>query len=254
MTPRRRAVRRRRRVALALVVAVGAAVAAVAYASGSGGGRAAAFPPAHCVAHAARARVRTDAARRTTRTRRVVSLRERPAGRLPFALKDAAAAAVPGRGIALAGGLSSADLSLDEVVVSRAGASRSIGKLPDLQHDAPGVRIGTRLYAFGGGNGVAQLATITGVDLATGRTTEAGTLPAPSWDSAAAANAGVAYVVGGYTGTRWLDTIVAWRPGGRARIVARLPQPVRYAAVTFAAGLLVIAAARCPTAAQAARC
>ena len=153
---------------------------------------------------------------------------------------------MPGRGIALAGGLSSADLSLDEVVVSRAGASRSIGKLPDLQHDAPGVRIGARLYAFGGGNGVAQLATITGIDLATGHTTPAGTLPAPSSDSAAAANAGVAYVVGGYTGTRWLDTIVAWRPGSRARVVARLPQPVRYAAVTFAAGLLVIAGGSLP--------
>ena len=50
------------------------------------------------------------------------------------------------------------------------------------------------------------------------------------WDSSrgelrppGAAIGGTAYVVGGYTGAQWLDTIVAWRPGTRARIVARLP-------------------------------
>ena len=52
---------------------------------------------------------------------------------------------------------------------------------------------------------------------------------------------GTAYVVGGYTGTRWLDTIVAWRPGAASRVVARLPFPLRYAAVTGASGELVIA-------------
>jgi YVTN family beta-propeller protein len=194
----------------------------------------------------ARERIRTDAARPTASARPFAQLRERADGHLPFAIEDAAAAGVPGRGIALLGGLSSADLSLGEVVVSRAGVSRSIGTLPDLQHDAPGVRIGARLYTFGGGNGLAQLAGITGVDLATGRTSAAGRLPAPSSDSAAAASAGVAYIVGGYTGTQWLDTIVAWRPGGRARVVARLPQPVRYAAATFAHGLLVIAGGSLP--------
>src|SRR5205085_26663 len=55
-----------------------------------------------------------------------------------------------------------------------------------------------------------------------------------------------AYVVGGYTGTRWLDTIVAWRPGGRARVVARLPSPVRYAAVAAAGRRIVIAGGSLP--------
>ena len=36
---------------------------------------------------------------------------------------------------------------------------------------------------------------------------------------------GTAYVIGGYTGSQWLDTIVAWRPGAAARVVAHLPSP-----------------------------
>ena len=69
----------------------------------------------------------------------------------------------------------------------------------------------------------------------------AGRLPAPSSDQSAAAIAGTAYIVGGYTGSRWLDTIVAWRPGSAARVVARLPFAVRYAAVAAVGGRLVIA-------------
>ena len=66
-------------------------------------------------------------------------------------------------------------------------------------------------------------------------------LPAPSSDQAAAAIGRTAYIVGGYTGSRWLQTIVAWRPGSAARVVARLPFTVRYAAVTTVGGRLVIA-------------
>ena len=72
-------------------------------------------------------------------------------------------------------------------------------------------------------------------------TTVVAHLPAPSSDQAAAALGGRAYVVGGFDGTNWLDTIVAWRPGSRARVVAHLPSPLRYAAVTSVRGRLVIA-------------
>ena len=74
----------------------------------------------------------------------------------------------------------------------------------------------------------------------------AGRLPTASSDSGAAAVGGTAYVVGGYTGTRWLDTIVAWKPGGAARVVAHLPSPVRYAAVTAVGGTVVIAGGSLP--------
>jgi YVTN family beta-propeller protein len=109
------------------------------------------------------------------------------------------------------------------------------------------VTLGRRVYLFGGGNGVAQLDAIQRIDPATGASAVVGRLPAPSSDHAAAAVDGTAYVVGGYTGQRWLDTIVAWRPGTPARVVARLPTPLRYAAVAAAAGRLVIAGGSLPS-------
>jgi YVTN family beta-propeller protein len=175
------------------------------------------------------------AVRRTTR------LEEHPAGRLPFAIQDPAAVGLTGGGIALLAGLSAADSSLDEAVIVRRGHNRSFGRLPHALHDAPGVRLGGSVYVFGGGDAVGQLSAITGVDLATGSTRAAGTLPAASSDSAATAVGGTAYVVGGYTGTSWLDTIVAWRPGASARVVAHLPFAVRYAAVTTVGSIVVIA-------------
>ena len=57
---------------------------------------------------------------------------------------------------------------------------------------------------------------------------------APSSDQAGAAIGRTAYIVGGYTGAHWLDTIVAWQPGGPARVVAHLPHALRYAAVAAA--------------------
>ena len=47
--------------------------------------------------------------------------------------------------------------------------------------------------------------------------------------------------MGGYTGTRWLDTIVAFREGGSAHVVAHLPVGVRYAAVAAVGTSIVIA-------------
>jgi N-acetylneuraminic acid mutarotase len=58
---------------------------------------------------------------------------------------------------------------------------------------------------------------------------------------AAAEVGGRYYVVGGYTGTAALDTIVEWRPGAKARVVAHTPVPLRYAAVAAAGGKVVIA-------------
>ena len=46
----------------------------------------------------------------------------------------------------------------------------------------------------------------------------------------------VAYVIGGYDGTRWDPRVLATRDGRHFRVAARLPVPVRYAAVAAAAG------------------
>ena len=98
------------------------------------------------------------------------------------------------------------------------------------------------MYLFGGGTGAnTQSNVILRVPASGGSATVAGRLPAPSSDQSAAAIGDTAYIVGGFTGSRWLNTIVAWRPGAPARVVARLPFPVRYAAVASVDGRLVIA-------------
>ncbi|MDX6524582.1 MAG: hypothetical protein QOI43_93, partial [Gaiellales bacterium] len=61
---------------------------------------------------------------RRHRVRSLLRLVERPAGRLPFAIQDAAAAAAPGNGVFLLGGLGATDLSLDEAVLARHGTNR----------------------------------------------------------------------------------------------------------------------------------
>jgi len=67
---------------------------------------------------------------------------------------------------------------------------------------------------------------VTSLDPVTGATRAAGRLAAGS----------VAYVIGGYDGTSWDPRVLATRDGRHFRVAARLPVPVRYAAVAAAAG------------------
>jgi YVTN family beta-propeller protein len=114
--------------------------------------------------------------------------------------------------------------------------------LPEAVHDTAAVRLGGSVYLFGGGtNSGTQSDSIVRVPSNGGAAVVVGRLPAPSSDQAAAVIGRTAYVVGGYTGSRWLDTIVAWKPGSRAHVAARLPFPLRYAAVTAASGRLIVA-------------
>ena len=142
----------------------------------------------------------------------------------------------------LLGGLTAADISRSDVRIVAANGDRPGGALPTAVHDAAAVRLGGSVYLFGGGtNAGTQSDAIVRVPISGAPATVVDHLPAPSSDQAAAAIGDTAYVVGGYTGTRWLDTIVAWRPGSGARVAARLPFPLRYAAVAAAGGRLVIA-------------
>ena len=174
----------------------------------------------------------------STGSPRLVSRR---VGTLPRPVQDAAPAELGGGLSVFIAGLSAADTSTTDIRIVQAGRARVVGHLGAALHDAAAAGVAGSAYLFGGGNGVAQLRAIIKVDPMSGATTSVGTLPAASSDSSAGVIDGTVYVVGGYTGSRWLDSIVAWRPGGSARVVARLPQGVRYAAVAAAAGKLVIA-------------
>ena len=167
-------------------------------------------------------------------------LAEKVTGSLPAALMDPSYVA-SGGGIVLLGGLNAADTSVDTVIAAGYHGASVIGRLPSVRHDTAAAVINRTIYVFGGGNGPSQLNDIVRVDPRTGRSSLIGHLPAASSDSTAAAIGGTAYIVGGYTGTRWLNTIVAYRPGTTARVVAHLPQTLRYAAVTAVGNRLVLA-------------
>jgi YVTN family beta-propeller protein len=170
----------------------------------------------------------------------------RSAGSLAAPVQDAAGAALKQGSVLLLGGLTAADVSTSAMRVVSAGRDQALGRLPVALHDAAAARLGRFVYLFGGGDGTAQHREIVRVDPVSGLTQQAGSLPAGSSDQAAAAIAGTAYVVGGFDGSRWLDTVVAWRPGRSARIVAHLPDPVRYAAVTAVGSALVVAGGSLP--------
>ena len=177
------------------------------------------------------------------RRRRSFRLVEHATGHLAAGVQDAAAVALDGRRAMLLGGLTSADTSTPDVLVATPSGDRLAGRLATGVHDTAAVRLGRAVYLFGGGTAAnTQSDQIVRVPAGVGgRTRLVGRLPDPSSDQGAAAVRGTAYIVGGYTGSRWLDTIVAWRPGSTARVVAHLPFPIRYAAVTSVRNRLVIA-------------
>ena len=196
--------------------------------------------------HAASPRTaRRQPVARSARPNGPLRIGSRAAGSLPAPIQDAAIATF-GRRILLIGGLDSADTSTADVRTIANGRVRTIGRLPNVFHDGAAVRIGSKVYEFGGGDGIRQLDQILGVDPITGAASRVGSLPAPSSDHAATVLAGQAYIVGGYTGRNWLNTIVTWRPGDSARVVARLPTPLRYAAVTAAQGKIIVAGGSLP--------
>jgi N-acetylneuraminic acid mutarotase len=159
---------------------------------------------------------------------------------LPVALQDAAGVPL-GRGrAALLGGLNAADSSTATVsVLDRSGVTVA-ASLPEAQHDAQGATLDGLAYVFGGGQ-FSSDDHILSYDPATDTVTQVGTLPTPTSDAAVATLAGVAYIIGGYDGQHALDTIIAWRPGGRPQLVARLPYALRYAAAAASDGRVLIA-------------
>ena len=99
--------------------------------------------------------------------------------------------------------------------------------------------LGGKAYVFGGGQ-VSSYDHVLRLDPVTDEVSEVGVLPSAASDVAVTAAGGDAYVIGGYDGERALDTILAWRPGQSAKLVARLPLSLRYAAAATIAGQVII--------------
>jgi hypothetical protein len=159
-------------------------------------------------------------------------------GTLPAAVQDAAAAATGGESYLLMGGIDSAEASVAHVLRGSPTGATPIGLLPVALHDATACFLGGYAYLFGGGV-VESFSAITRVSKS-GLTASAGRLPTKASDLGSASIGETIYLVGGYTGQTALRTILAWRPGESARIVATLPRPLRYAAVAALGGQVMI--------------
>jgi hypothetical protein len=172
----------------------------------------------------------------------------RPTGRLPAPVQAPAAAPLPDGRVLLMGGLDSSLVSVAGVEVAGAkGRPRSVGQLPVAAHDAAAAPAPAGAYFFGGGEPSKDaILKVT----SHGKATVAGKLPAAASDVAAVELGGRYYVVGGYPGTQALSTIVEWKPGSKARVVAHTPDPLRYAAVAVAGDEIVIAGGTIGTAAS----
>jgi hypothetical protein len=179
------------------------------------------------------------------------------AGVEPWQLPSAVSreAVVPSSGgFTVVGGLDSAGGSVSTISsfsTTGVGGASSL-HLPDAVHDAAAVHLGSETFVFGGGS-PTTVATVQ----AFGPNSQGGTgsriaspLPAPRSDSAAVtittSRGTTAYVVGGYTGSTYLPDVLATTTGDAFRVVARLPVPVRYPAVTESRGDLYVLGGEVP--------
>lgn len=241
---RRRSVakrRARRRLLVAGSVGLGAVVLVIALVAGGGGGKSGPVDTSQrgdLRAHT-HARARLAGKHTTPRAGTPAAMTITQTGLLPAPVQDAAAAAIGPDRLLLIGGIDQGETSVADILQASPSSARRIGTLPQALHDASASPLAGAVYLFGGGV-VSSFPQITRID-PSGATSPAGQLPTPGSDVATAALGGTVYVVGGYTGVTPLRTILAWRPGTSARVVAILPKPLRYAAVAASGGKLTIA-------------
>ena len=141
-------------------------------------------------------------------------------------------------GLLIEGGLTAQGTSTDAVtgLDPVTGVTRRAGRLAAATHDAAGASLGGQTYLFGGGT-VASVPAVQALTVGASSTAAVvGQLPVARSDATGVTAGSVAYVIGGYDGTSWDPSVLATQDGRHFRVAARLPVPVRYAAVAAAAG------------------
>jgi N-acetylneuraminic acid mutarotase len=118
------------------------------------------------------------------------------------------------------------------------GRTTHAGHLAAASHDAAGAVLGGQPYLFGGGV-AASLATVQSLRNG-GAATVAGQLPRPRSDLSSVTLSGTAYLIGGYDGATYDRAVLATANGSAFHTVARLPVPVRYAAVAGTGGQIYV--------------
>jgi N-acetylneuraminic acid mutarotase len=161
-------------------------------------------------------------------------------------------------GLLLFGGLTSQDVSTDSVTAldPATGATRAEGRLAAATHDAVGAFLGGQAYLFGGGTAasvpVIQAITPAATRAGGSQAEVVGRLPVARSDASGVTSGSLAYVIGGYDGTSWDPQVLATNDGRHFRTAARLPVPVRYAAVASAGGEIWVFGGQTPAGATAA--
>jgi hypothetical protein len=154
--------------------------------------------------------------------------------RLPVRLSRAAAVADGQGGILLAGGLTASNVSATGVYrFDPTGPTiTSTGKLHTGVHDTAAALVGARLVVFGGGTATGETATIQAAGSGSSYGV-IGHLPSARSDHGAVGleNQGRVAVVGGFDGTSPSLDVLTTADGATFTTLARLPEPVRYAAV-----------------------
>lgn len=144
-----------------------------------------------------------------------------------------------GGALLLAGGLTGGGQTTAAIMrVNPAdGNTRVLGSLPYPTHDAAGFLLHGHIAVIGGGS-AQSIAAAQSFTSSGGRLT--GQLPAPRSDLTGVTLGDRAYLVGGYDGLTLAPDVLATAGGRRFDLVARLPLPVRYPAVTALGGHIFV--------------
>ncbi|MFL5906800.1 MAG: Kelch repeat-containing protein [Solirubrobacterales bacterium] len=153
--------------------------------------------------------------------------------RLPVALHGLAAARLV-NGLLLVGGADSADRSRSSVYRfdpkgPNGGTMTTYGSLSQPLHDAAAATVNRETLVFGGGN-TSTLDTVQALAPG-GVATPVGRLPDQLSDLSALTVGQAAYILGGFNGNSPSASVFQTTDGRTFTRVARLPTPVRYAAV-----------------------
>ena len=141
-------------------------------------------------------------------------------------------------GLLIIGGLNRSGASVSTVTSLDpvTGGTRPAGRLAQATHDAAGLVLGGRALVLGGGT-ASSVPTVQAFTPGTPATVT-GAMSRARSDSGGVSAGPAGYVIGGYDGTRLDPEVLATRDGAHFRVAARLPVPVRYAAMAATDGLI----------------
>ena len=156
-----------------------------------------------------------------------------------------------GRYIFLLGGIDAAGSTVDSVyrLDPSSGSTKLAGTVAAPTHGGAALLLGQRAFVFGGvGPPVSDL--VQEYDPASAVTRVVGHLPAQRADLAAAVVGKQVIVAAGFDGAGPLDRVLGTTDAGHVRLVAHLPQAVRYPAVAVVANRSTCSAGWSPARAE----